>query len=44
MIAAIIAVASTAIDFEPIPRFYKDEISNGQLVTDIKKSEGGGNQ
>lgn len=32
------------IDFEAIPRFYKDEISNGQVETDIKKSEGGGGQ
>ncbi len=44
MIVAIIAIASMAIDFEPIPRFYKDEISNGQLVTNIKKSDGGGVQ
>ena len=29
MIEAIIAVASTVIDFEAIPRFYKNEISNG---------------
>lgn len=32
------------IDFEAIPRFSKDENSNGQVVTDIKNSEGGGDQ
>jgi len=29
MIEAIIAVASMVIDFEAIPRFYRDETSDG---------------